>query len=120
MAMLYFADNIDKGKQKVESLKTALLSTGEYIPERLFPEMFSSSSDDDYDGPTIVDDGSDYAINAVEEAQDNGGVHYDYSDVEWLSPSTENKMEIAELMALSEALMANSTVSVSNEGEGWV
>jgi hypothetical protein len=119
MSILFFADGVKKGKQKVDDLKAALLSTGEYIPERLFPEVFGPV-DDDFDGPVVVDDGSDYATAAVAEAEDNGGVQYDYSQVEWLSPGTENKMEIAELMALQEALMANSTVSLNETEEaGW-
>lgn len=116
--MLYFSDGRAKMKSKVETLKVALLSTGEYVPERLFPEVFGPH-DDDFDGPVVVDDGSEYAANAVAEAEESGGVHYDYSEVEWLSPDTENKMEIAELMALQEALLAGSTVAIQDNGDGW-
>ena len=111
--MLMLNEDISEGKGQVDRVKEALVATGNYTPGVLFPELFESSD--------VVDDGSDEARSAISKATANGGgVEYDYSDVDWLSPG-ENEDELNELMALQEAIASSSSVSLrGNEQDGWV
>jgi hypothetical protein len=108
LTYLVFADGIKDGKEYIEQIKLNLLSNEMYDPKKLFPDVFGEEV-------KVVDAGTPEA----DAAEVRGDTEYDYSDVEWISPS-DNPDEYEELMKLTAAITSSSSISVDPDEDGWV
>jgi hypothetical protein len=80
LELVQFLDNLEKKKRRSDLVKGALVASGKYKPEVLFPDFFPDRDED-------------------EEVSD-GDVDYDYSEVKWESPSTSGYEEFERIQAL--------------------
>ncbi len=91
--LLQFLDNLEKRKHRSDLVKGALVASGKYKPEVLFPDFFPDREDED-----VVSDGD---------------VDYDYSEVKWESPATSGYEEFERI----QALLGNTSVVVGEVEE---
>lgn len=106
--LLVRQDNISRREKQEKDLRLAMLSTGRHDIADLFPEYFVTPPEEATDE------------DAPDDVYTREGVEYDYSDVEWQSPSDMSEEERQEMMNF----ISDTSVSVSLdpddvEGE-WV
>lgn len=111
--MMMFLERRERRDRDVEAIRLSLLSSGRARPFDVFPETFGqfNPSTGDYE---IVDDGSQESERAISKAKRTGDVAYDYSDVEWASPS-DSPEELQDLLQLQQALLGAQAISVTDE-----
>jgi hypothetical protein len=106
--ILHFQDDLLSGEKDFRSIKKALLSLG-WEPSSLFPEYFKAQKKE--------------AEEAAPQQLDPNAV-YDYSDVEWVSPSSMGTSEEgAALLAYIEQIKDGSLLGdqvVVNSTQGWM
>lgn len=111
MELLQRQDNLRRGDERSDALRLAAVASGLHSMAEMFPEYFPDAAlEIDEDSP--------------EDVLTNPDVEYDYSAVEWESPSD---MAEADMQALEEFLANGAHQSVSgadldldDEDEGWV
>lgn len=95
LELLVREDNLASGRKEFEDLRLALLASGSRSLDEVYPEYFAKKLE-------VTED-------SEEDVLDNPDVDYDYSEVEWLSPSEAE----ADELALLEQFMGETHVSVS-------
>lgn len=100
-------DNISRREAKETDLRLSMLATGRYDLADLFPEYFVNEQ-------VAVDE------DAPDDVYTREGVEYDYSGVEWQSPSDLSEEDRKAMMDF----LADTSVSVSiDPGDvegGWL
>jgi hypothetical protein len=112
LSLLMFREGQERKERELDSIRLSLLSSGRARPDYVFPEAFGQF--DSASGYQIVDDGTEESDQAISKAKRTGEVDYDYSDVEWASPSGESE-ELAELMQLQAALLGAQAITITDE-----
>lgn len=109
LELLERQDNLRKAEERRLRQRYAMLSSGWYDPQALFPEWFEPQ------GETLQ-----VTEDTPEDIFTRDDVDYDYSGVTWQSPS---EMDQDELAMLEEAMADNSNVSVEVDDDpawrGW-
>jgi hypothetical protein len=105
LMILQMLDNNRSIEREVHSVKVALAGNDPSRLPELFPQWFPPLDETSEEGKQAIASG-----DAVE----------DYSAVKWASPSSDPD-SVEEMMRLSEALFANSQVTVTQNNDGeWI
>lgn len=88
--MLQYVDDVNSGLEKTEALKQALLSSGNYSFEDIYPQPVVQNQKIDLNDPNAT---------------------YDFTEVEWESPSVSDMEEFERF----QQELANTMVQVSTE-----
>lgn len=99
-----------KDKQAFIRVKEALVASGNYYAEKLFPDHFA---------PEVIEMPEDLDV----ELDDGGKAGVDYTDVEWKMPSNaedEYRALMAQVAKMSTGTVTGDQVSTRGMSEGWM
>lgn len=107
--VLDWIDRRDREKHALIRLKEALVSSGNWIPEKLFPDRFV---------PEVVE----MPENLDVDLAGGGKAAVDYTDVEWkFGSSAEEEYEelMAQIATLTQGSVTGDQVATRGKDEGW-
>ena len=105
LVLLQRQDNIKANERIVDGLRLAVVASGVQSVSAVFPEYFPADE-------LAIDQ------DAPEDVLNQEGTEYDYSGVDWLSPSD---MSPEDLQELERFLESEASVEVNTPDEdGWV
>lgn len=113
LEILNFLDEIEKLKTQYDLFRSALVGSGSYLPKAIWPEYQKLFGEEKQEDPQVreMDD----------VATDDSTAHFDYSNVEWKSPSEgieEYESLMAKVASLSTGSFTGDTLTkFSGQGE---